>query len=67
MRIADEPPALGTTELQSLEAWANLYPNILQNGRTSHVKPDDMDDETWEAKLADLAETDKVEERFRDI
>ena len=26
-----------------------------------------MDDEVWEGKLADLAEEDKVEERFRDV
>ena len=67
MRLADEPPALGSTELLSLEAWGNLYPNILNKGRTSHVKPADMDEETWEGQLADLAEVDKVEERFRDL
>ena len=67
MRLAEEPPTLNSTELQSLEAWGNLYPNILKAGRTTHVKPDDVDDETWEAQVADLAETDKVEERFRAI
>lgn len=67
MRMVDEPPPLGSGDLLSLEAWGNLYANILKGGCTTHVKPDDMDDETWEGKLADLAEEDKVEERFRDI
>ena len=26
-----------------------------------------MDEETWEGRVAELAEEDKVEERFRDI
>ena len=65
MKLAEEPPTLNSTELQSLEAWGNLYPNILKAGRTTHVKPDDVDDETWEGQLAEIAETDKVEERFR--
>ena len=67
MKLVDEPPALGTADLLSLEAWGNLYPNIVKAGRTTHVKPDDMDEEAWEARLAELAEEDKVEERFRDI
>ena len=67
MRMVDEPPPMGSADLLSLEAWGNLYANILKGGRTSHVKPDDMDDEVWEGKLADLAEEDKVEERFRDV
>ena len=65
--MVDEPPPMGSADLLSLEAWGNLYANILKGGRTSHVKPDDMDDEVWEGKLADLAEEDKVEERFRDV
>jgi hypothetical protein len=67
MKLADEPPTLNSTELQSQEAWGNLYANILKAGRTTHVKPDDVDEETWEGQVAELAETDKVEERFRTI
>ena len=67
MKLAEEPPTLNSTELMSLEAWGNLYPNILKGGRTTHVKPDNVDEETWEGQLADLAESDKVEERFRMI
>lgn len=63
--MVDELPAMGSADLLSLEAWSNLYGNILKTGRTSHVKPDDMDDEAWDGRLAELAEEDKVEERFR--
>ena len=67
MKFAEEAPPLGTDELRSLEAWSNLYPIILKAGRTTHLKPTGMDEEAAEARLAELMEEDKTEERFRDI
>ena len=67
MKFAEEAPPMGTTELASLEAWGNLYPIILKAGRATHLKPTGMDEEAAEARLAELMEEDKTEERFRDI
>ena len=67
MKFAEEAPPTGTEELRSLEAWSNLYPIILRSGRTTHLKPLGMDEEAAEARLAELMEEDKTEERFRDI
>ena len=67
MKFAEEAPPMGTEELKSLEAWCNIYPIILKCGRTTHLKPTGMDEEAAEARLAELMEEDKTEERFRDI
>ena len=67
MKFAEEAPDMGTEALRSLEQWSNLYPIILQNGRTSHKKPEGMDEEAWAEQLAGLQESDKTEERFRDL
>ena len=67
MKFSEEAPPMGIEELRSLEAWSNLYPIILKAGRTSHIKPEGLDEETAEAKLAEMMEEDKTEERFRDI
>ena len=54
MKFAEEAPDMGTEALRSLEQWSNLYPIILQNGRTSHKKPEGMDEEAWAEQLAGL-------------
>ena len=59
MKFADEAPDMATEALKGLEQWANLYPCVLKNGRTTHKKPEGMDDETWGEKLAVLNEEDK--------
>ena len=59
MKFADEAPDMATEALKGLEQWANLYPCVLKNGRTTHKKPEGMDDETWGEKLATLNEEDK--------
>ena len=67
MKFSEEAPPLGTEELRSLEAWSNVYPIVLKSGRTTHQKPTGLDEEAADAKLAELMEEDKTEERFRDI
>ena len=67
LKFTEEAPDMGTEALRSLEAWGNLYPIILKAGRTTHLKPAGMDEEAAEARLAELQEEDKTEERFRDI
>ena len=45
MQLADSEaqPAMGSTELLPLEAWSNMWAHILDDGRTTYVKPDDME------------------------
>ena len=43
-----------------------MWAHILDDGRTTYVKPEDMDDEAWEAKMAEIGEEDKVD-RFRGL
>ena len=38
-----------------------MWAHILDDGRTTYVKPEDMDDEAWEAKMAEIGEEDKVD------
>ena len=54
-------------ELKQLESWGNLYPNILKNGRISHLAPVEMDEAEADEWRAAQDELDKVEERFRPI
>lgn len=63
--MAEEPPALGTEELKTLENWGHMHPNILLAGRCSHIAPAGMSEEEKEEYMAKLAEEDKVEERFK--
>lgn len=67
VKMAEEPPVLGTEEAKSLEAWAHQQPIILKNGRTTHKPPTGMPEGEQEEYLAKMAEEDKVEERFRAI
>ena len=66
MQLAEEQPDLGSSALQSLEAWSNMWAHILDDGRTTYVKPEDMEEEAWEAKMGEIAEEDKVD-RFRSL
>lgn len=65
MKLAEEPPAAGTDELKSLEAWAHLHPNILKAGRCEHVVPANIGEDERDAYLEKLNEEDKKEERFK--
>lgn len=55
-----------TTELNSTEKWVHHYPNILNAGRITHLKPDVPEDEI-DAAMEKLEEEDKVEEKLRAI
>ena len=71
--MAEEPPALDTAGLQSLEVWGHRHPNILlRSGRCSHLPAasmvwprEGMTDEEKDEYVAKLAEEDKVEDRFK--
>ena len=54
-------------DLKSLETWSHQNPVLLKAGRCSHIAPGGMPEEDVEAYMADLAEKDKTEERFRII
>ena len=54
MQLAEEAPPLGSGDLLPLEAWSNMWAHILDDGRTTYVKPEDMEDDVWEAKMAEI-------------
>jgi radial spoke head protein 4/6 len=54
-------------ELNSLEAWAHLNPNILNQGRCSHYIDPKLTEEQKEAATAELAEKDPIIERLKGI
>lgn len=65
MKFAEEFAMPSTEELKSLEAWSNVAPSILKNGRTTHMAPDGLDEEAKDAYLAEMGEKDPQVERFR--
>jgi hypothetical protein len=67
MKFAEDFSFPSTEDLKSLEAWSNVQPSILKVGRTSHIAPEGMDEETKEAYLATKNEEDPQVERFRII
>lgn len=58
-------PALA--ELNSTEAWGHQYANILNAGRVTHRKPDDIPEEEADELMAKLEEEDKVLDRLMGI
>lgn len=42
------------------EAWQYFSPSILRNGRTTHIKPEGMEEEEAEKEMKKLAERDPV-------
>lgn len=55
-----------TPELNSTEAWGHHYPNILEAGRITHMKPDVPEDQVDEI-MAKLEEEDKILEKLMGI
>ena len=54
-------------ELNSLDAWVHLNPNILNQGRCSHYIDPKLPEEQKEALTAELAEKDPIIERLKGI
>jgi hypothetical protein len=53
--------------MNSLENWAHLNPNILQQGRSSYYVDPKLSEEQKEALAAELAEKDPIIERLKGI
>lgn len=67
LKYADEFNLPGTAELNSTEAWSHHYPNILNAGRITHLRPQGVPDEEADEVLAKLEEEDKVQEKLMGI
>lgn len=65
MKFAEDFAMPGAEELKSLEAWSNVSPSVLKNGRTTYVAPDNLDDDAKEAWMGEMNEKDPQVERFR--
>jgi len=65
MKQAEEFAVPPTEELNNLEAWGNVQPQINQSGRTVHIAPEGLDDEAKEAYIAEMNEKDPALEPFR--
>lgn len=65
VKQADEFEVPGSEALNSLEAWSHCQPAILKGGKTTHTIPKEQ--EGNEDYAAQLAETDPIPERFRDL
>ena len=67
-KVSDEFTMPPQEELKSLEAWGNYHPNILGNGRVTHLAPENITDEAEQDAWKEEQEIkDKTEERFRGI
>ena len=67
LKYAEEFGLPGTAELNSTEAWSHHYPNILNAGRITHLRPQGVPDEEADEILAKLEEEDKVQEKLMGI
>ena len=64
-KLADEFAFPATAALNEVGAWVHKQPHLLMAGRCTHYIPPDMaEDEDFKAKLE---ETDKPQERFREL
>ena len=67
LKYAEEFNLPGTAELNSTEAWCHHYPNILNAGRITHLRPQGIPDDEADEILAKLEEEDKVLEKLMGI
>lgn len=66
LKYSEEFTLPSSAELNSTEAWGHHYPNILNAGRVTHLRPDLPDEEADEI-MAKLEEEDKVLEKLMGI
>lgn len=65
MKVVDDFPFPQTDDLKQLEAWGNTYPQIMNEGNTTHIAPANVDDDgEWKAAQE---EKEPTVERFRVI